>query len=175
MVDRERALGRGLRGAYGRSRQRREAVRLHQAPCEPEPLHAQRMLRAIVEAGPRVRIDQRGLHCSGVLEPGLDRGWPETGASRLRTAMFIAGRSASPAGWPETGASRLRTAMFIAGRSASPAGGPETGASRLRKAMSIAGRSASPAGWPETGADRKSTRLNSSHTVISYAVFCLKK
>src|SRR5256885_12242186 len=31
---------------------------------------------------------------------------------------------------------------------------------------------------PETGAsllDRKSTRLNSSHLVISYAVFCLKK
>src|SRR5260221_9758163 len=27
--------------------------------------------------------------------------------------------------------------------------------------------------WQET--DRKSTRLNSSHTVISYAVFCLKK
>src|SRR5437764_11925656 len=27
-------------------------------------------------------------------------------------------------------------------------------------------------GWPE---DRKSTRLNSSHRCISYAVFCLKK
>src|SRR5256885_11411374 len=27
----------------------------------------------------------------------------------------------------------------------------------------------------ENGADRKSTRLNSSHLVISYAVFCLKK
>src|SRR2546426_6871574 len=26
-----------------------------------------------------------------------------------------------------------------------------------------------------TGLDRKSTRLNSSHLVISYAVFCLKK
>src|SRR5256885_4405542 len=26
-----------------------------------------------------------------------------------------------------------------------------------------------------TGKDRKSTRLNSSHLVISYAVFCLKK
>src|SRR5256885_9440923 len=26
----------------------------------------------------------------------------------------------------------------------------------------------------ETGQDRKSTRLNSSHLVISYAVFCLK-
>src|SRR2546427_1045560 len=34
--------------------------------------------------------------------------------------------------------------------------------------------------WPGTlreraGADRKSTRLNSSHSQISYAVFCLKK
>src|SRR5438034_5813635 len=28
--------------------------------------------------------------------------------------------------------------------------------------------------WP-ANRDRKSTRLNSSHTVISYAVFCLKK
>src|SRR2546426_7656453 len=27
----------------------------------------------------------------------------------------------------------------------------------------------------EPGPDRKSTRLNSSHLVISYAVFCLKK
>src|SRR5438034_5523629 len=30
-------------------------------------------------------------------------------------------------------------------------------------------------GWQQEFADRKSTRLNSSHTVISYAVFCLKK
>src|SRR5438034_7646683 len=28
---------------------------------------------------------------------------------------------------------------------------------------------------PHPSRDRKSTRLNSSHTVISYAVFCLKK
>src|SRR5436190_8510645 len=28
---------------------------------------------------------------------------------------------------------------------------------------------------PSAWRDRKSTRLNSSHTVISYAVFCLKK
>src|SRR5258708_29475389 len=27
----------------------------------------------------------------------------------------------------------------------------------------------------DTGVDRKSTRLNSSHQIISYAVFCLKK
>src|SRR2546430_13389449 len=40
-----------------------------------------------------------------------------------------------------------------------------------------------PASWqmprsperPCTGRDRKSTRLNSSHSQISYAVFCLKK
>src|SRR5438034_4887539 len=36
-----------------------------------------------------------------------------------------------------------------------------------------------PAARPRThrprAGDRKSTRLNSSHTVISYAVFCLKK
>src|SRR3712207_8243916 len=29
--------------------------------------------------------------------------------------------------------------------------------------------------WRRPGADRKSTRLNSSHANISYAVFCLKK
>src|SRR5438132_8947522 len=34
----------------------------------------------------------------------------------------------------------------------------------------------SPAGEGQASwQDRKSTRLNSSHTVISYAVFCLKK
>src|SRR5256885_8631178 len=30
-------------------------------------------------------------------------------------------------------------------------------------------------GYEQCGIDRKSTRLNSSHLVISYAVFCLKK
>src|SRR5262245_62695412 len=29
--------------------------------------------------------------------------------------------------------------------------------------------------WPPCSEDRKSTRLNSSHLGISYAVFCLKK
>src|SRR2546427_9414962 len=32
-----------------------------------------------------------------------------------------------------------------------------------------------PADDPPAGVDRKSTRLNSSHSQISYAVFCLKK
>src|SRR5258708_28613267 len=30
-------------------------------------------------------------------------------------------------------------------------------------------------GWGGLGRDRKSTRLNSSHQIISYAVFCLEK
>src|SRR5215204_6842221 len=51
------------------------------------------------------------------------------------------------------------TTLFRARRG--PAGGP--------------GRAA-PAAFPAAaaGRDRKSTRLNSSHTVSSYAVFCLK-
>src|SRR5258708_18239051 len=41
-------------------------------------------------------------------------------------------------------------------------------------------RDSSGAEWPQALArfvhrDRKSTRLNSSHQIISYAVFCLKK
>src|SRR5256885_5945673 len=41
-------------------------------------------------------------------------------------------------------------------------------------------RGPDPRGWAEPSdthipGDRKSTRLNSSHLVISYAVFCLKK
>src|SRR6202011_6416846 len=40
---------------------------------------------------------------------------------------------------------------------------------RGRRAFPGSHRTASPAG------DRKSTRLNSSHRCISYAVFCLKK
>src|SRR5256885_7118655 len=39
-----------------------------------------------------------------------------------------------------------------------------------------AARARNPAAGPgAAGRDRKSTRLNSSHLVISYAVFCLKK
>src|SRR5256885_5578471 len=48
-------------------------------------------------------------------------------------------------------------------------------------AMSLSGSMVLPATLPASqtdiviGPDRKSTRLNSSHLVISYAVFCLKK
>src|SRR2546430_3266651 len=53
---------------------------------------------------------------------------------------------------------------------------PCRGPSRKPSALSPASRGSDPA--PSAAAprsDRKSTRLNSSHSQISYAVFCLKK
>src|SRR5438034_2665935 len=51
-----------------------------------------------------------------------------------------------------------------------PVPGAETGA-RQRPFLCVSAHEAAV----ELRRDRKSTRLNSSHTVISYAVFCLKK
>src|SRR2546427_6697992 len=46
---------------------------------------------------------------------------------------------------------------------------PPLSAARLGSTRGISG------GFTGTSSDRKSTRLNSSHSQISYAVFCLKK
>src|SRR3712207_6881343 len=46
---------------------------------------------------------------------------------------------------------------------------------RYRLRPRLAGSSGSVHGERRARADRKSTRLNSSHANISYAVFCLKK
>src|SRR3712207_8250659 len=63
-----------------------------------------------------------------------------------------------------------------AGAEAGAQAGPE-GHAQARAQAEHASRSpgARPAPLPRRGADRKSTRLNSSHANISYAVFCLKK
>src|SRR6266853_3907519 len=45
---------------------------------------------------------------------------------------------------------------------------------RLRRPRRCWGAATGPSPGPRCG-DRKSTRLNSSHSQISYAVFCLKK
>src|SRR5207245_10475646 len=45
---------------------------------------------------------------------------------------------------------------------------------RAGRVLRLSVQRAVPAGPPD-GGDRKSTRLNSSHGSISYAVFCLKK
>src|SRR5438132_5204205 len=49
------------------------------------------------------------------------------------------------------------------------------GRARATRADLLMQSAASPESDVYPTADRKSTRLNSSHTVISYAVFCLKK
>src|SRR5690348_17791016 len=73
------------------------------------------------------------------------------------------------------------TTLFRSSRWQARAGGPTDGAeSRAgtsRGGTAAAGSMQAGAGGPTDGAggDRKSTRLNSSHPSISYAVFCLKK
>src|SRR5207249_12117114 len=58
---------------------------------------------------------------------------------------------------------------------AAPARGPSVAGQRARaRERHRAGRRAGPR-LPRRSEDRKSTRLNSSHVSISYAVFCLKK
>src|SRR2546430_4490191 len=49
------------------------------------------------------------------------------------------------------------------------------GVKNLREEVDVAGGVEKDSGAGEHEADRKSTRLNSSHSQISYAVFCLKK
>src|SRR5204862_6671757 len=46
---------------------------------------------------------------------------------------------------------------------------------RIHERARVADEHPAPVELGETRADRKSTRLNSSHVEISYAVFCLKK
>src|SRR5438034_3443186 len=57
-------------------------------------------------------------------------------------------------------------------RSSGDGGGGSPGSGGVQQHRDAA---AEHRGGARAGADRKSTRLNSSHTVTSYAVFCLKK
>src|SRR2546427_4891609 len=75
------------------------------------------------------------------------------------------------------------TTLFRSGRDAAegareaPRGGRVALGARLRLPLHPEPRAPHPRGDPGGGPsrDRKSTRLNSSHSQISYAVFCLKK
>src|SRR5207244_12353924 len=55
-----------------------------------------------------------------------------------------------------------------------PASGPHAWATRGARDLRLQGGGVDRRALPPRG-DRKSTRLNSSHQIISYAVFCLKK
>src|SRR5256885_6010335 len=62
-----------------------------------------------------------------------------------------------------------RAEAYVTGQLAA-AGWPVT-----RRPFTVPGAAAANLLAERPGTDRKSTRLNSSHLVISYAVFCLKK
>src|SRR2546426_8164463 len=67
-----------------------------------------------------------------------------------------------------------RRSSDLAGHGERPRGRGDSARRRRRDREDLRGRAAAA---PRTVScrDRKSTRLNSSHLVISYAVFCLKK
>src|SRR3989442_10392215 len=73
------------------------------------------------------------------------------------------------------------TTLFRSNRSslvrngAASSEGPECGVVRLRGLTAAKVGSEKAVGPARAFRDRKSTRLNSSHVRISYAVFCLKK
>src|SRR5437762_14369392 len=56
-----------------------------------------------------------------------------------------------------------------------PISGETRGRSGPRVGMNVPGPGSCPPPTARGRSDRKSTRLNSSHRCISYAVFCLKK
>src|SRR2546426_4746556 len=68
--------------------------------------------------------------------------------------------------------------LFACGETRAPAIGKKkprrSGAFRSRPRRGVTGGTSFPL-FQTCPEDRKSTRLNSSHLVISYAVFCLKK
>src|SRR5258708_23969259 len=70
--------------------------------------------------------------------------------------------------FPYTTLFRSADAGLRAGSAHQP--GSDSDGRTLRRACST-----KIAGVGSSGGDRKSTRLNSSHQIISYAVFCLKK
>src|SRR5688572_31218621 len=69
------------------------------------------------------------------------------------------------------------TTLFRSRRCPSNGEGDQSGSPRERPRQELHDIVASAGRWtsPERIQDRKSTRLNSSHSQISYAVFCLKK
>src|SRR5256885_635958 len=97
-------------------------------------------------------------------------------ASRLRQAHgehhhhHVAGRGADADGRAQRQAQPVAEHAHQRGE-----GGPDAAAEVVAKALAGAAQFVGEQLGQEGSGDRKSTRLNSSHLVISYAVFCLKK
>src|SRR5688572_28015436 len=102
--------------------------------------------------------ETKSLPSKPLSHPGRGRGPPRSGG-RVREWSESADEAASPAALPQLGEGLFRALhIFLA---VNVDDDPRSGADVRRHHHSHA--------------DRKSTRLNSSHSQISYAVFCLKK
>src|SRR3712207_7756765 len=96
--------------------------------------------------------------------PAASRTWGTQPPSGGRTASRGAGAALGGCAADETGGGRARAPATAAARRSARAPGSGGGGAWHQDT----------AGYAMTK-DRKSTRLNSSHANISYAVFCLKK
>src|SRR3989454_4018043 len=133
--------------------------------------------------GRRGETRHQGVSRAG--SAGADRGRPGARSPGLPVVWYPVDRAvAPPAGWARLvgriGADhayvpRLRPARLVyrarSGAAARSDDGPARGPRLSRPEREERLRS----GGRRRNTDRKSTRLNSSHLVISYAVFCLKK
>src|SRR3712207_6987134 len=77
--------------------------------------------------------------------------------------------------FPYTTLFRSLPAAVVADDALLPRPRPVVAVDGLHRAPALPAAHEGPRQLPEPAADRKSTRLNSSHANISYAVFCLKK
>src|SRR5256885_10764745 len=84
------------------------------------------------------------------------------------TPLFRSGSGAA-------GGARPGAAGTVARPPVDPAAAPRTGSQGHRVGLLRPATQRAPPGAGRRRGDRKSTRLNSSHLVISYAVFCLQK
>src|SRR2546430_9020883 len=80
-------------------------------------------------------------------------------------ALTLLMPASTQAALPQMGTLNVVAQFIFRGRGDLPTAGTRAAASGLEVWVVPAGQ----------GRDRKSTRLNSSHSQISYAVFCLKK
>src|SRR5438034_2762105 len=95
-------------------------------------------------------------------------------ASLLQSCPFPSPSSLPPRDFPSFPTRRssdlpIKPAGELYGEALAESGDPRSAIQQFRLSLVRTPNRRTPR------ADRKSTRLNSSHTVISYAVFCLKK
>src|SRR5215211_4596215 len=117
----------------------------------------------------------RGGALDGLADPGVRSRWLALGCLAVQATVVVLPMPG--AGGTVLLVAALATLLGIARANGRLAGVPLLALGLLLNLVVILANVGMPvsAATLERAGDRKSTRLNSSHTVISYAVFCLKK